>query len=99
MQHSADTGNYSGNYVQLLDCPWYRAAANFGGEMRYWVSNELGIPYDQRNALVVGIAMGFAVIPTIFSITEDAIFAVPKHLSLTALWHWVRRHGRPWFAW
>lgn len=57
----------------------------FGTEMRYWVSQELGIPYDQRNALVVGIAMGFAVIPTIFSITEDAIFAVPKHLSYGSL--------------
>ena len=33
----------------------------------------------------VGIAMGFAVIPTIFSITEDAIFAVPKHLSYGSL--------------
>ncbi|WP_286240582.1 ABC transporter permease subunit [Neptuniibacter halophilus] len=59
--------------------------ALFGTEMRYWVSQELGIPYDQRNALVVGIAMGFAVIPTIFSITEDAIFAVPKHLSYGSL--------------
>lgn len=57
----------------------------FGTEMRYWVTQELGIPYDQRNALVVGIAMGFAVIPTIFSITEDAIFAVPKHLSYGSL--------------
>lgn len=57
----------------------------FGGDMRLWISNEVGIPYDQRNALVVGIAMGFAVIPTIFSITEDAIFAVPKHLSYGSL--------------
>jgi phosphate transport system permease protein len=31
--------------------------------------------------MVVGLAMGFAVIPTIFSIAEDAIFSVPKHLS------------------
>jgi phosphate transport system permease protein len=29
--------------------------------------------------------MGFAVIPTIFSITEDAIFGVPKHLSFGSL--------------
>jgi len=57
----------------------------FEDDMRTWISNELGIPYDQRNALVVGIAMGFAVIPTIFSITEDAIFAVPKHLSYGSL--------------
>ncbi|MFA0521733.1 ABC transporter permease subunit, partial [Vibrio sp. 10N.222.55.E8] len=40
-----------------------------------------GIDFDQRNALVVGFAMGFAIIPTIFTIAEDAIFSVPKHLS------------------
>jgi len=57
----------------------------FDGNMRSWLSNDLGITFDQRNALVVGIAMGFAVIPTIFSITEDAIFAVPKHLSYGSL--------------
>jgi phosphate transport system permease protein len=54
--------------------------ALFDGDMRIWMSQELGIDYDQRNSVVVGLAMGFAVIPTIFSITEDAIFAVPKHL-------------------
>ena len=54
--------------------------ALFGGDVRIWMRQELGIGYDQRNSLVVGLAMGFAVIPTIFSITEDAIFAVPKHL-------------------
>ncbi len=53
----------------------------FDGDMRTWVSRDLGISFDQRNALVVGIAMGFAVIPSIFSIAEDAIFSVPKHLS------------------
>lgn len=54
--------------------------AFFGGEIRIWLSQELGIGYDQRNAIVVGIAMGFAVIPTIFSIAEDAVFGVPKNL-------------------
>jgi phosphate transport system permease protein len=57
----------------------------FGGDMRTWLTNDLGISFDQRNSLVVGIAMGFAVIPTIFSITEDAIFSVPKHLSYGSL--------------
>jgi phosphate transport system permease protein len=57
----------------------------FGGDMRRWVTNELGIPFDQRNSLVVGIAMGMAVIPTIFSIAEDAIFSVPRHLSYGSL--------------
>ena len=53
----------------------------FAGDMRAWLSADLGITYDQRNALIVGFAMGFAVIPTIFSIAEDAIFTVPRQLS------------------
>ncbi len=57
----------------------------FKGSLIVWFNNELGIGYDQRNSLVVGIAMGFAVIPTIFSITEDAIFSVPKHLTVGSL--------------
>ncbi|MGB0210569.1 ABC transporter permease subunit [Algiphilus sp.] len=56
----------------------------FGGDMRQWFTN-IGITYDQRNALVVGIAMGFAVIPTIFSIAEDAVFTVPRHLTQGSL--------------
>ena len=57
----------------------------FNGNIISWFNTELGIGYDQRNSLVVGIAMGFAVIPTIFSITEDAIFSVPKHLTVGSL--------------
>ncbi|MGL4984407.1 MAG: ABC transporter permease subunit [Plesiomonas sp.] len=53
----------------------------FGGDIRNFLSNELGFTFDQRNALVVGIAMGFAVIPSIFSIAEDAIFSVPRNLT------------------
>ncbi len=55
--------------------------AFFGGNMPIWLNQEMGISYDQRNAMVVGFAMGFAVIPTIYSIAEDAIFGVPKHLT------------------
>jgi phosphate transport system permease protein len=53
----------------------------FAGDLRSWLSREAGISYDQRNAMVVGCAMGFAVIPTIFSIAEDAIYGVPRSLS------------------
>ncbi|MBL1321718.1 MAG: ABC transporter permease subunit [Methylophaga sp.] len=56
----------------------------FDGNMPKWL-NEVGINFDQRNSLVVGLVMGFAVIPTIFSITEDAIFGVPKHLTVGSL--------------
>jgi len=59
--------------------------ALLGEPLRDWFKNEWGIGYDQRNSLVVGIAMGFAVIPTIFSIAEDAIFSVPKHLTVGSL--------------
>lgn len=60
-------------------------SALFDGDMRAWMRHEWGLDYAQRNALVVGIAMGFAVIPNIFSIAEDAIFSVPKHLSYGSL--------------
>ncbi len=57
----------------------------FNGDMKAWLNDSLGLSYDQRNSLVVGIAMGVAVIPTIFSITEDAIFSVPKNLTFGSL--------------
>ncbi|MGD9601617.1 MAG: ABC transporter permease subunit [Gammaproteobacteria bacterium] len=57
----------------------------FDGNLPRWLSQELGITYDQRNSLVVGIAMGFAVIPNIFSISEDAVFGVPRQLSTGSL--------------
>ena len=56
----------------------------FAGDMRQWLT-DVGYTYDQRNSLVVGVAMGFAVIPTIYSISEDAVFNVPKHLTQGAL--------------
>lgn len=52
----------------------------FAGDSRRWFLTVMGLDYDQRNALVVGLAMGLAVIPTIFSIAEDAIYGVPTHL-------------------
>jgi phosphate transport system permease protein len=57
----------------------------FGGSMTTWLNNDLGVTFSQRNALIVGLAMGFAVIPTIFSIAEDAIFSVPKSLTYGSL--------------
>jgi phosphate transport system permease protein len=56
-----------------------------GGDVRSWLEQNLGIDYSQRNALLVGIAMGLAVIPVIFSLAEDAISGVPPHLSNGAL--------------
>lgn len=41
--------------------------------------------YVQRNALVVGFAMGFAIVPIIYTIAEDALSAVPDHLRAASL--------------
>ncbi|MBM3557715.1 MAG: ABC transporter permease subunit, partial [Alphaproteobacteria bacterium] len=42
-------------------------------------------PYVQRNVLVVGFAMGFAVIPIVYTIAEDALASVPEHLRAASL--------------
>jgi phosphate transport system permease protein len=53
--------------------------------------------YVQRNALVVGFMMGFAIIPIIFTIAEDALSSVPEHLRSASLgcgatrWQTARR--------
>jgi phosphate transport system permease protein len=52
----------------------------FAGNFQLWLREALGLAYDQRNALVVGFAMGFAVIPIIYTISEDALSNVPSNL-------------------
>lgn len=69
--------------ICVQSSPWLEVWL-FDGSMRQWFT-DVGINYDQRNALIVGIAMGFAVIPTIFSIAEDAVFTVPRHLTQGSL--------------
>lgn len=41
--------------------------------------------FVQRNTLVVGFAMGFAVIPLIYTLAEDALNSVPEHLRAASL--------------
>jgi phosphate transport system permease protein len=41
--------------------------------------------YVQRNALIVGFVMGFAIIPIIYTISEDALSGVPEHLRAASL--------------
>ncbi len=54
------------------------------GDFRLWWPQFTGTGYDQRNSLVVGFMMGFAVIPVIFTIAEDAIANVPRSLTAAA---------------
>lgn len=79
--------------VPLLLCAaWFATAIGptvegwvFAGDLRLWLKEAWGLTYDQRNCLVVGIAMGFAVIPIIFTISEDAFSSVPSSLTAASL--------------
>lgn len=56
----------------------------FEGDFRQWMA-ESGTVVDRRNSLVVAFALGFAVIPLIYTISEDAISAVPPSLKSASL--------------
>ena len=53
-------------------------------DFRLWWPQAAGIAFEQRNSLVLGFMMGFAVIPVIFTIAEDALSNVPKSLTAAA---------------
>jgi phosphate transport system permease protein len=57
----------------------------FAGDFQSWLLRATGLGFDQRNAVVVGLAMGFAVIPIIFAIAEDAFSNVPQNLVAGSL--------------
>jgi phosphate transport system permease protein len=65
--------------VAMAAGPWIEQMF-FQGNFQAWLFDIAGIRYDQRNSLVVGWVMGFAVIPIIFTICEDAFSSVPTHL-------------------
>lgn len=55
------------------------------GNFRQWWVETTGGSFEQRNSLVVGLMMGFAVIPIIFTISEDALTNVPPYLTSASL--------------
>lgn len=54
-------------------------------DFRLWWREATGLPFEQRNSLVVGFMMGFAVIPIIFTIAEDALSNVPAAFRSASL--------------
>lgn len=60
-------------------------ASLFSGDFKQWLFSVLGVRYDQRNSMIIAIALGFAVIPIIFTIAEDAISNVPRNLTAASL--------------
>jgi len=57
----------------------------FGGDLKLWLFESLGTRYDPRNCIVIAFAMGFAVIPIIFTIAEDSLSNVPPSLKAASL--------------
>ena len=56
----------------------------FAGDFPSWWRAHFAA-YEQRNCLVVGFVMGFAVIPIVYTISEDALSNVPKSLVSASL--------------
>ncbi|MEK7486272.1 MAG: ABC transporter permease subunit [Planctomycetota bacterium] len=73
-----------GILLSLVLSPWIESLF-FQGDFKIWMFQNLGILYDQRNCVIIAFGLGFAVIPLIFTIAEDAISNVPKSLSAASL--------------
>lgn len=54
-------------------------------DFRLWYPHVTGLGFEQRNAFVIGLVMGFAVIPIIFTITEDSLSNVPEGFRSASL--------------
>ncbi|NYT71930.1 ABC transporter permease subunit [Halomonas sp. QX-2] len=65
--------------LALWLAPWMEQQW-FDGDLRQLLDQRYGMDYATRNALIVGLAMGFAVIPSIYSLAEDALADVPASL-------------------
>lgn len=57
----------------------------FAGDFTAWLYANYDITVDQRNSIIAGIAVGFAVVPIIFTISEDCLSSVPRALSAGSL--------------
>ncbi|MGJ3241700.1 MAG: ABC transporter permease subunit [Opitutales bacterium] len=50
------------------------------GDFRLWWETHFDLPVDQRNGLVVGFVLAFAVIPILFTLADEAFINVPRGL-------------------
>lgn len=57
----------------------------FGGDFKLWLSQVMGLGYDQRNSIIIAFGLGFAVIPIIFSIAEDSLSSVPYNFTAASM--------------
>lgn len=57
----------------------------FGGGLTHWMFEAWGVRFEQRNSIVIACALGFAVLPTVFTLSDDALGNVPRHLTAASL--------------
>ena len=56
----------------------------FGGDFVFWLDENFSTSYEQRNAIIISFALGFAVIPIIFTMTDEALSSFPKSLKIAS---------------
>ena len=85
---------FFGAWLAWVAGPWLEGLLFVGRDLttglpiadfRLWWTQVVGLPFEQRNSLVVGFMMGFAVIPIVFTITEDALSNVPPAFRSASL--------------
>ncbi len=66
-------------------CAWqlggFVESALFSGDFKAWLYTQGETRYDQRNCIIIAFGLGFAVIPIIFTISEDALSNIPGSLK------------------
>ncbi len=73
-----------GGAVAYWISPWVENLL-FQGDFKHWLFEITGKPYEATNSIVVAIGLGFAIIPIILSISEDALSSVPYNLTAASL--------------
>ena len=63
----------------------YLEAWMFDGNFKQWIFDHVTKNYDQRNSIVISFALGFIVIPFIFTMTDDALSAVPDSMKAASV--------------
>jgi phosphate transport system permease protein len=53
----------------------------FSGNAQQWIFEHWGERYEHRNSIIIAFALGFTVIPIVFTISEDALSNVPGSLK------------------
>ena len=71
--------------LELILFGYHHPTAGYVADFRRFVTGPEGWKFNQTNSLIVGFSMGFAVIPIIYSIAEDALSTVPNQLRAASL--------------